>query len=48
MPCAEGEFTIDKMPTYYTQITLQQVDSESGGATGTFDGSGDCSLDLPY
>jgi|HubBroStandDraft_6_1064221.scaffolds.fasta_scaffold414272_3 hypothetical protein len=48
VPCAEGEFTIDKMPTYYTQVSLQQNMADSGGATGTFDGSGNSALDLPY
>ncbi len=48
VPCAEGEFTIDKLPTFYTQVGLLQDMTDSGGATGTFDGSGDSALDLPY
>lgn len=48
VPCAEGEFTIDKMPTYFQTIALLRDTDGSGGATGTFDGSGDVTLDLPY
>jgi hypothetical protein len=48
VPCAEGEFTIDKMPTYFQTVDLLRDTDDTGGATGTFDGSGDLALDLPY
>lgn len=48
VPCAEGVFTIDKMPTYFETIDLLRNGDDAGGATGSFDGSGDAALDLPY
>jgi len=48
VPCAEGKFTIDKMPTSYEYVDLVRNMDESGGSDGSFDGSGDVSLDLPY
>jgi hypothetical protein len=48
VPCPEGEFTIDKMPTYFDTIDLLRSTDSTGGATGEFDGSGDAALDLPY
>jgi hypothetical protein len=45
VPCAEGKFTIDKMPTWYTSVSL--------GLEGTlnyvaFDSMGNAAIDLPY
>jgi hypothetical protein len=52
VPCAEGEFSIDKLPDYYAYVGLFDNSSfsenDSAGATGTFDGSGDCALDLNF
>jgi hypothetical protein len=47
VPCNEGKFSVDKMPIRFEDVTLWNEDSESGGASGTFDGSGNVSLDLP-
>jgi hypothetical protein len=52
VPCAEGEFSIDKLPDYYAYVGLFDSSSFDGndasGVTGTFDGSGDCALDLNF
>ncbi len=52
VPCAEGEFSIDKLPDYYAYVGLFDSSSfegnDSAGVTGTFDGSGDCALDLNF
>jgi hypothetical protein len=52
VPCAEGVFSIDKLPTYYTDVGLFDNSSfsedDAPGVTGTFDGSGDCALDLNF
>jgi hypothetical protein len=52
VPCAEGVFSIDKLPDYYTYVGLFDQstfdEDDSPGVTGTFDGSGDCALDLNF
>ena len=49
VPCVEGKFTIDKMPTIYTNVALgPEYNYGAGGATGTFDATGTATLDLPY
>ena len=48
VPCDEGKFTVDKLPTSYGSVGLERDGDYNGGAMGTFDGSGDASLDLPY
>ena len=49
VPCVEGRFTIDKLPTTYTTVNLERAGDYNGGATGTFDpATGVATLDLPY
>lgn len=48
VPCKAGRFTIDKMPFRFTSVTLARAGDLSGGATGSFNTSGDANLDLPY
>jgi hypothetical protein len=49
VPCVEGKFTIDKMPTIYTDVALgPEYGAGTGGATGKFDATGTATLDLPY
>jgi hypothetical protein len=48
VPCDAGKYTIDKMPTRFTTVTLARTGDYGGGATGTFDATGNASLDLPY
>ncbi|GEM_PF-1365948 len=48
VPCAEGRFTIDKMPLGYTTVQLEREYDYNGGTSGTFDSTGSALLDLPY
>ena len=48
VPCAEGLFTIDKMPTRFMGVELAATGNTSGAATGTFASDGTVSLDLRY
>jgi hypothetical protein len=49
VPCVEGKFTIDKMPTSYTSTSLYpEYNYDAGGANGYFDATGTATLDLPY
>jgi hypothetical protein len=48
VPCDAGKFTIDKFPTRFGNVQLARESDYSGGAYGTFDASGNASLDLPY
>jgi hypothetical protein len=49
VPCVEGKFTVDKMPTTFTMVSLERAGDYNGGATGTFDPTtGTANLDLPY
>jgi hypothetical protein len=49
VPCVEGKFTVDKMPTTYTMVNLERAGDYNGGANGTFDPTtGTASLNLPY
>jgi hypothetical protein len=49
VPCVEGKFSIDKMPTWYTDVDLMRDGETSGGAAGTIDAqTGILALDLPY
>lgn len=43
VPCAEGRFTIDKMPTDYEYVILSD---DQTYVTGMFDGSGNVTLDF--
>lgn len=49
VPCVEGKFTIDKLPTWYSTVELSRTgDYGNGGATASFDASGTAALDLGY
>ncbi|HEY1550171.1 MAG TPA: hypothetical protein VGG28_20225 [Kofleriaceae bacterium] len=52
VPCVEGVFSIDKLPSAYAYVGLFDQstfdEDDSAGVTGTFDGSGDCALDLNF
>lgn len=48
LPCVEGKFTVDKLPTWYTSVELSKEGDYSGGVRGEFDATGNATLDLPY
>lgn len=48
VPCVQGKFTIDKFPTRYTEASLGRIDSVDTPTAGTFDATGNVSIDLPY
>jgi hypothetical protein len=48
VPCKLGRFTVDKLPTRYTTVTLARAGDYYGGASATFDSSGNALLDLQY
>ena len=49
VPCAEGKFTIDKMPSFYQTVELSRTgDYGESGASGYFDTDGTVALDLGY
>jgi hypothetical protein len=48
VPCNAGKFTIDKFPTRFGNVQLARESDYSGGAYGTFDTTGNATLDLPY
>lgn len=49
VPCAEGKFSIDKLPTWYTRIDLYGVDDPGGGTSGVISpSSGAVTVDLQY
>jgi hypothetical protein len=49
VPCMEGKFSIDKLPTWYTTVQLGLDGNTASGTTGTIDKqTGLVNLDLPY
>lgn len=48
VPCVQGKFTIDKFPTSFTRASLAPQNSYETPITGTFDATGNASIDLPY
>ena len=48
VPCSAGKYTIDKLPTRYTTVTLARSGDYSGGASGAFDAEGNAAINLPY
>jgi hypothetical protein len=48
VPCVEGKFTIDKMPTSYTTAALYPEYNYDSVASANFDATGTATLDLPY
>jgi hypothetical protein len=48
VPCVEGTFTVDKLPTTYATVNLERAYEYGGGVAGSFDSTGSALLDLPY
>jgi hypothetical protein len=48
VPCDAGKFTVDKIPNYYTNVSLARAGDDYGGDAAAFDTSGNATLDLPY
>jgi hypothetical protein len=49
VPCVEGKFTIDKMPTRYSYILLGREGDATGGDGAQIDATtGNAMIDLPY
>lgn len=48
VPCDAGKFTVDKLPTRFTMVTLARSGDYYGGAIATFDVEGNAAIDLPY
>jgi hypothetical protein len=48
VPCAEGKFTVDKLPTWFNEVQLG-LDNSNDGTYGTIDqATGLVTIDLPY
>lgn len=50
VPCSEGKFSVDKLPVFYSQVSVFREDSASpGGATAEIPrDTGLVAVDLPY
>jgi hypothetical protein len=48
VPCDAGKFTVDKLPTRFTTVSLTRVGDDYGGGTAAFDVEGNAAIDLPY
>lgn len=48
VPCDAGKFTVDKLPTRFTSVALVRNSEGPGGVSGSFDGEGTATVDLPY
>ncbi len=47
VPCSEGKFTVDKMPMWFTRVTLKRQ-GDSTSQSSSIDDMGGATLDLPY
>lgn len=47
VPCAEGKFTVDRLPTDYDQVELGRA-SDRSRQRAAIDGAGNAMLNLPY
>jgi hypothetical protein len=47
VPCSEGKFTVDKLQSWYTRATLKK-ENDTTKQSGTFDETGNVTIDLPY
>jgi hypothetical protein len=47
VPCAEGKFTVDRLPTDYDQVELGRA-SDRSRQHAAIDGAGNAMLNLPY
>jgi hypothetical protein len=49
VPCAEGKFTVDKMPSSYGTVEMSRTGDYAGSlASGSFDTDGTAALDLRF
>jgi hypothetical protein len=48
VPCDAGKFTVDKLPTRFTLVSLMRAGDDTGGASGTFNVDGNATVNLPY
>lgn len=48
VPCAEGKFSVDKLPLQYTRVDLSRENGNDAGASGDIPMTGTVALDLPY
>ncbi|HSD90917.1 MAG TPA: hypothetical protein VLB44_25510 [Kofleriaceae bacterium] len=48
VPCNAGRYTVDKLPSRMTKVELARSGEYSGGASATFDATGNAVLNLPY
>jgi len=48
VPCVEGVFTIDKMPTYDQDVAISIDGDPSTQQYGTLDSTGKVAIDLPF
>jgi hypothetical protein len=49
VPCVEGKFTVDKLPSWFQSVELSRTgDYGSSGASGVFASDGTATLDLSY
>jgi hypothetical protein len=48
VPCAEGKFTIIKMPVTFVGANMGSEDGTGSYFNGSFDGSGNTTIDLQY
>jgi hypothetical protein len=47
VPCSEGKFTVDKLPSWFTRVTLKK-ESDTTKQASDIDTTGNATLDLPY
>jgi hypothetical protein len=48
VPCAEGKFTVDKLPTWFTQVQLGDENTNDSYSATIDRGTGAAAIDLPY
>jgi len=49
VPCSQGKFTVDKIPTSYTEVDLSRRGSGAPPQHGTIDATtGEVTIDLPF
>lgn len=48
VPCAEGKFTVDKLPTWYEAVELARAGDYGGGSTAAFAEDGTALVNLVY
>jgi hypothetical protein len=48
VPCVEGKFTVDKLPTWFSQVELGNQNTNDGFSATIDRTSGTAAIDLPY